>query len=195
MPSLEIEILPKVLESSNLEFSIFVETGTYKGETINKFEPFFDKLYTIEIKPEFYQYNKDKYTGNKITFLLGDSSTVLNKLTLELDKNCIFFLDGHWSAGDTGRGSKDCPLYEELKSINDGFRHSAIIIIDDVRLFGRGPHNGEICNWYDINENSIFNILKDRTEKYYHLPSSMHPSDRLVYHLKYKSCSNKNDLI
>jgi hypothetical protein len=137
-------------------------------------------LYTIEIKPEFYTNLIRNYNGNKIKFILGDSSVVLDDLTKHITGNSVFFLDGHWSAGNTGRGTKDCPLYEELKSIHDNFKPKGIIIIDDVRLFGNGPNNGEICNWEDISTEKILSIMNDRIKNAYMLPSCLHPEDRFV---------------
>ena len=90
----------------------------------------------------------------------------------------IFFLDGHWSGEDTGRGYKDCPLYEELSCIMKFFEPTCIIIIDDVRLFGKGLRIGdEICDWEDINVGCILNLMKSRIEKHYFLPSHLDPSD------------------
>lgn len=108
----------------------------------------------------------------------------MDSLVETLDKPSVFFLDGHWSAGNTGKGNKHVPLYEELTSINKKFKHTCIVIIDDYRLFGIGPSNSNaICNWEDINKESVLNILKDRIDIVYHLPSTLHQQDRLVIHL------------
>jgi hypothetical protein len=181
-------IQPSFLESLKIqninEYTCFVETGTLEGHTIFAMEPVFDELYTIEIKEEYFNNVSAKYQGTKINFLLGDSSYLLMDLCSKLRKNTIFFLDGHWSSGDTGKGSKDCPLYEEIENIINYHIPEAIIIIDDVRLFGKGPRVGnEICDWENINIQSILNIVQTRLLKHYFLPSDLHTQDRMVLHL------------
>jgi hypothetical protein len=47
----------------------------------------------------------------------------------------VFWLDGHWSAGDTAGEGDECPLLEELATI--GPQHA--ILIDDARLFIEPP--------------------------------------------------------
>ena len=136
MPSLEREIISQIIHRYP-SFKSFVETGTFMGQTIFSLEDVFEELYTIEIKEEFYNNLTAKYNGSKINFILGDSSTEIKNVLPRLKYDTIFFLDGHWSAGDTGKGWKDCPLYEEIQSIMS-FDKSAIIIIDDVRLFWKG---------------------------------------------------------
>lgn len=184
MPSLDINFL-NLLQTDLKQFSNFIETGTYLGDTIFSLEPYFKKLYTIEIKEDFYKRAKNMYKGEKIKFFLGDSSDVLPPLLLNnIQGQSIFFLDGHWSAGNTGRGKKDCPLYEELITINLLHKKEAIIIIDDIRLVGKGPNIGnQLCNWEDININKMLEILKDRITNKYFLPSTSHPKDRLIIHI------------
>ena len=186
MPSLEPTLIKKVFSESEIPFfPIFVETGTLQGETILAMEKHFDELHTIEIKEEFHTKAKSKYKGDKIHFHLGDSSKVLPEIVSDLKSNTLFFLDGHWSSGDTGRGEKDCPLIEELEVINSQFSHAAIIIIDDYRLFGKGPDvDGFDLNWEDIKKSKVLDILKDRLIMEYHLPSNFHKDDRLVIHLR-----------
>ena len=185
MPSLEINDLNKIqMKSLFNNLPTFVETGTYLGETILKMEHFFEKLHTIEIKEEFYSCLIKSYKGNKINFHLGDSSTKIKDICLLLKTDTLFFLDGHWSAGNTGRGEKDCPLYEELETIVKYCKHNCIIIIDDVRLFGKGPNRGnEICNWEDISVKNILNIVNNRLTKHYFIDSSLDKKDRLILHL------------
>ena len=187
MPSIESDFLEK-LHCNYTDYTNFIETGTYHGETIFYFEPFFQKLYTIEIKQELYEETKNSYQGDKIQFYHGDSSQVLNHLLPEINGKTIIFLDGHWSCDDTGRGTVDCPLYNELYSIMNHHSHECVIIIDDVRLFGKGPNKtGEqydLCNWEGINQETVFKIVKERFTNIYLLPSSHGEKDRMIIHLE-----------
>ena len=75
-------------------------------------------------------------------------------------------------------------MYEELTSIKSNHKDEAIIIVDDVRLFGKGPNKkNEICNWEDINTQKILNLVDSRIDKYYFAPSELHKEDRLIIYL------------
>ena len=182
MPALETSLLPCITKGTNCPY--FVETGTFRGETILAMEPHFDKLFTIEIKQEFYDNVRQKYGGNKIHFILGDSADEMNLLVKSLDKKTVFFLDGHWfwSEKGIGRGKKDNPLLEELESIYRGYKLEGVIVVDDARLFGKGPN--EKHQWQDITESSILEKLGNRVSEFYYLPSDITERDRMIIHLK-----------
>ena len=182
MPSLNKEFLIN-LQDDYTKYTTFIETGTFNGETTFALEPFFEKLYTIEFSELYYNTTKCRYNGNKINFILGDSSIVFVNLLPTITEKCIFFLDGHWSSGNTGKSDKDVPLVEELTAINNLFKNDAIIIIDDYRLFGRGPNTGVAENWTEISKNSCLDILKSRIDKVYHLDSTHAKDDRLIIHI------------
>ena len=182
MPAINKEFL-SLLKCYNDDFfnnyPIFIETGTCEGVTTFAMEPYFNEIHSVEIKEQFYTNTKSKYNGTKINFYLGDSSIVLKHICEKVVEPAVFFLDGHWSAGNTGRGPKDCPLYEELENIIKYFKNSAIIIIDDVRLFGKGPSTKtEICNWEDISETGVISITLDR------LLSNYIFDDRMILNIK-----------
>jgi hypothetical protein len=181
MPTLLKEDLNEILDITNSEkikYKFFVETGTWLGETILQFVNDFDKLYTIEVSEKVYNdFNKKDYNKNKLKSILGDSAIVIESVIKELSSDTIFFLDGHYSSGATGKGIKDVPLLEELKSIYDKFNYGAILIIDDLRLFGTKIHE----DWNDITRENIFSILSERVTE------SLEIKDRLIIKLKEKT--------
>lgn len=186
MPSIDNTFLSK-LQDDITKYSCFVETGTLNGETIFALEPYFDNLYTIEFSEKYYNNTKNRYNGNKIKFILGDSSIVFEELLENITDKCIFFLDGHWSGGDTGHSNKDCPLEEEITHINNLYNNNCIIIIDDFRLFGLNKSSNKLGeDWSKINKEELLNIVQKRIDKVYHLDSDLDKNDRLIIHLNSK---------
>lgn len=180
MPSIDQSFLES-LQDDYKNYTCFVETGTYNGETIFAIENLFDTLYTIEISELFFYKAKHKnHNKNKINFLLGDSSDVFIDLLPKIKQKTIFFLDGHYSSDNTGRGKKDCPLIEEIQLINDLFENEAIIIVDDYRLFGYKGNE----DWSEIKKETLTQILQSRITKIYHLDSTYAKDDRLIFHIK-----------
>jgi hypothetical protein len=181
MPSLDYVFL-NLLHDDYTKYNCFIETGTLNGDTIFSLEPYFNKLYTVEFSEKYYNNTKNKYSGSKINFILGDGSIVFENILPTITDKCIFFLDGHWSSGDTGKSEKDCPLVEEITHINNLFQNDAIIIIDDFRLFGLKS----IEDWSEINKEKLLNILQGRINKVYHLDSVCAKDDRLIIHINAK---------
>ena len=181
MPSLDYVFL-NLLHDDYTKYNCFIETGTLDGGTIFSLEPYFNKLYTIEFSEKYYNNTKNKYSGSKINFILGDGSIVFENILPTITDKCIFFLDGHWSSGDTGKSEKDCPLVEEITHINNLFQNDAIIIIDDFRLFGLKSNE----DWSEINKEKLLNILQGRINKVYHLDSKCAKDDRLIIHINAK---------
>jgi hypothetical protein len=175
MPALSKQ---EIMAMMKITCNIFVETGTYLGETTDIAKNLFEKVHTIEIAHHFYENAKKLFSGTNVTCHLGDSSILLEPICKTLDKPTCFWLDGHWSAGNTGRGIKNIPLYEELEVIMKHCSQKCLILIDDCRLFEKtDPY---VAGWEVINKNTILEILKSRIESYSFFPSSLHPQDRMV---------------
>jgi len=176
MPSFNKEFL-ETLDLDYTKFYSFVETGTHYGGTLSQMISLhFKKIHTIELSEKLFEYSKNKYQNDKTTFHKGDSAIVLPDVCKILDTPTIFFLDGHYCAGDSAQGNVDCPLYDEIKSIIKYCRHKSIIIIDDFRLFGEG-------SWVDISKDTIKKIIGNRYINDYHLPSELDNNDRWIINI------------
>ena len=117
---------------------VFVETGTYKGETPDTLKDYFETLYTIELSKELYELAKNRFAGTNVNALHGNSKDVLPHLLKSISTPILFWLDGHYSdAPLCAKGDKDTPIIEELQSIFSSSTLSHVILIDDARLFGK----------------------------------------------------------
>jgi hypothetical protein len=154
--SLSIEEVIALLEvdPSHPRISTFIETGTLHGESVALMRGIFPICHTIELNESFYKHASTFFAASDITFHHGDSTTVLRTLLPTIKEPAFFFLDAHFSSGETARGSLDCPLLEEL-SLIEKRSYRDIIVIDDLRLFGT---NGAE-DWSAISKEAILNRL------------------------------------
>lgn len=111
-----------------------VETGTNVGNSAARAAPLFERVVTIEKDAALHAAARSRHADlRNVEWVLGDSREVLPQL--DLSEPTVFWLDGHWSAGDTAGEGDECPLLDELAMI--GPQHA--ILIDDARLFIEPP--------------------------------------------------------
>lgn len=119
--------------------SNFVETGTFYGETAAWASQHFARVVTVEASPHYYQIAAQRRVAlPAVDFRFGHSAPVLHELVPTLEGPALFWLDAHWSAGDTYGAGDECPLLEELAAI---VRRDApsFILIDDAAYFTAPP--------------------------------------------------------
>lgn len=127
-------------EALGIGAEIFVETGTFLGDTSWAFINEFKNIHTLEVEPNLAALARERFKRHpSVTVMEGDSSLLLPELCARLEAPCLFFLDGHYSGGITGMGSEECPILTELTAIFTNTRQPFRIVIDDARLFGTDP--------------------------------------------------------
>ena len=119
----------------------WIETGTYLGTTTRMLSKHSKMIYTVEPEPKLYskaQQYFEHYINVKV--ISGKSEDVFPSLLPKINGDINFWLDGHYSAGITYRGSKVTPILDELACIGQHLSHFAkvTILIDDIRCFN--PH-------------------------------------------------------
>jgi hypothetical protein len=119
-------------------FSIrtLVETGTYCGDMVNATKNIFGKIFSVELDKTFYEQAKKKFAKfAHISIIQGDSSEVLPYILAEVTQPCLFWLDAHYSGGNTAKGDIETPIMRELRLIFDRAHGEQVILIDDARAF------------------------------------------------------------
>jgi hypothetical protein len=148
VPKKEVEFLKKIMK-----LKVFVEGGTYRGDSAKNMSNKFSKVYTIEKSNTMFLEAKLNIKGIKnINLLEGDTREHLTNI-LNNNNNILFWLDAHWSGGATYGEDDECPVLEELNIIFSYMNLTKVILIDDARLFlspPPKPHNFK--NWPSINE-------------------------------------------
>ena len=117
-----------------------VETGTCHGDMVAAMQQEFKKIISIELAEPFYQEACERFKGvANVELIHGDSAKALPQVVARLDAPALFWLDGHYSCGDTARGDSDTPVNEELRAIFQPGGPAHIVLIDDARCFGGHP--------------------------------------------------------
>jgi hypothetical protein len=118
------------------KYNLLIETGTYYGQMIDSQLENFEKIISIELSETLHSIAVEKYKDvKKVILYQGDSGDVLVHLMKTITEPAIFWLDGHYSEGETAKGVKDCPIFEELDAIFSAKKLSHVLLIDDARLF------------------------------------------------------------
>jgi hypothetical protein len=138
-PATQFEKL-QLLKSFSKEDDFWIETGTFMGYTTRGLSKVSKAISSLEPSKLYFERSSKSLSDLKNVTLVNAASE--DGLLAMIDNHpkgshINFWLDGHYSAGDTFLGDNHCPIEEELKTI--GSRLSVFdmtIFIDDFRLFG-----------------------------------------------------------
>ena len=165
----------QVLVSNNLNESLWIETGTYYGETTKLLSKISKKTISIEADKNLYETSKKKLKDLKnIEILNGKSEDLLNKVISEnLDfKNICIYLDAHLcqdhlrNTKTFGSETTATPILNELEVIAKYISNfeKIVVLIDDIRLFQGSfqnyPNKNALVDWCKEN-NFIWEIEHD----------------------------------
>lgn len=115
----------------------FFETGTHLGDTLAYVARNSGiQATSIELDDAYYSAALRRFSGyGNVNLLHGDSGKLLPELVSQLRSPALFWLDGHYSGGDTGRAKLDTPVSAELEAILNSPINGHVILIDDARCF------------------------------------------------------------
>jgi hypothetical protein len=123
-------------EARRHSISCLVETGTYLGDMVAAQLSAFSRIYSIELDPHLAEAARARFAPfPHVTILQGDSAKMLPLVLREIDRPCLFWLDGHYSEGITARGDRVTPIVQELEAVLAHPVRGHVLLIDDARLF------------------------------------------------------------
>jgi hypothetical protein len=149
------------------EFSpIFVETGTFRGDGVERALEDYEIVFSVESDPVLYNYARGRFEDNpRVCLICGDSGEFLE--SLDIPEPVVFYLDAHWY----GKGDETpLPLLRELKAISTR-PYKDVVIIDDMRLMGVKTVSGGCgdwplteFNWVDVTKEKILETCPGESE-------------------------------
>lgn len=139
---------------------ILIETGTYYGETIESQLLHFDTIASIELAENLYRASLEKFDGIDFVHLYcGDSGDLIESVIHNQDasRGTLFWLDGHYSGGETACGVNETPIIKEIETISKCCT-SGMVLIDDARCFD-GQNGYPTIDYLKLYMNKNLNIL------------------------------------
>lgn len=167
------------LSRHSIANSTWIETGTYLGSTTAFLAKLAAHVHTIEPSTELVEIAQRNCCGfSNITFHHGSSEDKLDAIINSVNGDCCFWLDGHYSGGNTFKGEHETPIRRELKTISQHANRldNIVILIDDIRCShidkSNYPSLDYYVNWARVNgldwiiEHDIFVAKSDGLRMY-----------------------------
>ena len=165
----------QILMNNNLKDSLWIETGTYYGETTKLLSKISKKTISIEADKNLFETsNKILKNFKNVEILNGKSEDLLDKvISKNLSfKNVCIYLDAHLcqdhikNTKTFGNENTATPILNELEIITKYLPNfeKIVVLIDDIRLF-KGkfqnyPDKNTLVNWCKEN-NFLWEIEQD----------------------------------
>ncbi len=127
-----------VLKKYEVPNSTWIETGTFVGSTTRELSKRATRVISIEPSSIFYDIAcQNLHELDNVELINGSSENVFDSVVQQLDDSANFWLDGHYSGGDTFQGELNSPIAHELNVISAHVSkfNSCSVFIDDVRCF------------------------------------------------------------
>jgi hypothetical protein len=118
---------------------VFIETGTFLGNTAMRCSGDFEKVITIELDSKLFQQAKAYLARRRnVICLEGDALNILPSVLEQAEVgDALVFLDGHFSGGVTAHGELAEPACEEIEVLAKHRDKINAVVVDDFRCFGR----------------------------------------------------------
>ena len=114
-----------------------IETGTHRGWGAEQWSKFFEKVITIELSEELFEFCIKTYDLPNVKFLQGSSNEILQNIISDITDPYFLFLDAHGSGGDTtydeSVGRYGSPVIREIQAVEKNLPQ--FIIVDDLSDF------------------------------------------------------------
>ena len=165
----------QILINNNLKDSLWIETGTYYGETTKLLSKISKKTISIEADKNLFEIsNKILKNFKNVEILNGKSEDLLDKvISKNLNfKNVCIYLDAHLcqdhlkNTKTFGNENTATPILNELEIVSKyaASFEKIVVLIDDIRLF-KGkfqnyPDKNTLVNWCKEN-NFLWEIEQD----------------------------------
>lgn len=123
----------------------FVETGTYKGDTVKAMllSQLFTQIWTVDIFPDRARTAKRRFRSfPHIHCDQGDSAQWLPTVLTQIHEPALFWLDAHHSGKQIARtrGLVETPILAELEAVlGHSYAQDSVILIDDARYYEEFP--------------------------------------------------------
>ena len=160
------------------DIKTFVETGSFQGAGIQKaLDAGYENVISIELSTQYFLVCSERFSNkDNVKLVQGDSCDVLAPTINEIDEPIVFWLDGHYSCGETAKGKHWSPIMQELDAISKHPIKNHTIMIDDMRCWR--TDNPEFKFGYLDIEEKIKSINSDYHFEYFRPSSQFNKSDQ-----------------